>query len=126
MAEEELLADLRVGEAIAGHASDLRFLRRELIARVRSALAHRLAGGQQFALRALGECLRTHRVERRVGRFELLARIEAGILAAMPLAVHQLRAGMVDGNARTPELVDRLPVEVLGSRSVGEKRARAG
>jgi len=126
MAEEELLPDLRVGEAIAGQASDLRFLRRELIARVRGALAHRLAGGQQFALRALGECLRTHRVEGRVGRFELLARIDAAMLTAKPLTVDQLRASVVDDNPRTPELVDRVLVEVLGFRSVGEKRARAG
>ena len=104
----------------------LRLLRRELIARVRGALAYRLAGGQQFTLRALGECLRTHRVERRIGRFELLARIDAAMLTAKPLTVDQLRASVVDDNARTPELVDRLLVEVLGFRSVGEKRARAG
>jgi hypothetical protein len=126
MAEEELLANLWVGEAVAGQASDLCFLRRELIACIRGALAHRLAGGQQFALCALGERLRTHCVERRVGRFELLARIDAAMLTAKPLTVDQLRASVVDDNARTPELVDRLPVEVLRFRSFGEKRARAG
>ena len=36
------------------------------------------------------------------------------------------RAGVVDDDARTPKLVDRLPVEVLGVLSIGEQRARAG
>ena len=126
MAEEELLADLRVREAIVSQASDLRFLRRERLVGIGGALAHRLASGQQFALRALGECIRTHRVERGVGRFKLLARIDAATLTAKPLAVDQLRSGVVDGDARTPKLLDRLPVEVLGFLSIGEQRTRAG
>jgi len=48
MAEEELLADLRVREAIVSQASDLRFLRRERLVGVGGALARRFASGQQF------------------------------------------------------------------------------
>ena len=58
VAEEQLLADLGVGEAFVSNAGDLRFLRREGIIRVGGALAHRVAGGEQFALCALGECVR--------------------------------------------------------------------
>ena len=125
VAEEQLLADLGVGEAFVSQAGDLRFLRCEGIIRVGGALAHRLAGGQQFALRALGECMRTHLVERRIGSFELAARIDAAMFAAKPLAVDELRAGVVDDDVGTPKLLDRFPVEVLGFFSIGEQRARA-
>ena len=59
------------------------------------ALAHLLAGGQQLAAGALGERLRAHRGEHLVGRAQLLARVDAAVLAAQPLAVEQVGAGEV-------------------------------
>jgi hypothetical protein len=56
-ADDEPRADLRVGVPAAGQPRDLRLLRGQLVERLRAAPAHRLAGGQQLALRALGEGL---------------------------------------------------------------------
>ena len=66
------------------------------VARVRAARAHRRHG--------------TDLVERRVGRFELAARINTTIFTTKPLAVDELRAGVVDDDARTPKPFDRFPV----------------
>ena len=48
-ADEQLGADLRVREPVAGEPGDLRLLGGELVARLDGALAHGLAGGQQLA-----------------------------------------------------------------------------
>ena len=60
-------------------------------------------------------------------RFELLASVDAAVLAAQPLAVEEVRAGQrlrsADVDPRQP--FDRLPVEPLGRGSLGEHRPRA-
>ena len=92
------MADLGVGEAFVGQVCDLRFLWCERLAGVGGALAHCLAGSQQFALRALGEGVRSHRFEGGESRFELNSRIDTAMFTTKPLAVDELRAGMVDGD----------------------------
>ena len=83
----------------ARQARDLRLLGGEHVARLRAASAHRLAGGQQLAPGALGERLGPDLAEHLVGGAQLLARVDAPVLAAQPLAVHQVRAGEVHDDA---------------------------
>src|SRR6202023_1969399 len=52
--QEQLRADLRIRQAIAGQPGDLLLLRRELVARLDTALSRLLAAGQQVALGAPG------------------------------------------------------------------------
>ena len=46
--EVEPLPDLTVGQPLGGHLHDLKFLRGELLQRVRRFLLARLAGGPEF------------------------------------------------------------------------------
>src|SRR5262245_9767094 len=64
VAEVELRGDLGVGQPLGGEASDLRLLRREVVAGLDRALADGLPGRQQLAAGALGERMRAHRLER--------------------------------------------------------------
>ena len=68
-------ADLGVRQSVAGEPGDLRLLRREHVARLDRALAHRLAGGQELAAGALGERLGADAAEHLVGGAQLLARV---------------------------------------------------
>src|SRR5215475_9510267 len=56
-ADEELRADLRIRQAVAGEPGDLLLLRRELLVRAGDALARLLARSQQLAVGSLGERL---------------------------------------------------------------------
>jgi hypothetical protein len=56
-AEEKLGADLRIRTPVTGEPGDLCLLRSELIPCLDGLLAHRLAGGLQFAASAFGEAL---------------------------------------------------------------------
>src|SRR5580698_10668094 len=67
-ADEQLRADLRVRQAVAGQPGDLLLLRRELVARVGASLAHLLARGEQLAAGALGERLHPDRGEQAMRR----------------------------------------------------------
>ena len=126
VAEEQLLADLGVGEPVKGQPGYLRFLRREGITGVFGALADGFARGQEFALRPVGGRMGTHRIERRVGRFQLGTRIDTAVFTSKPLAVDELRARVVDDDARPSKLLDRLQIQLLGTRSMCEQRTRAG
>ena len=79
-----------------GQPGDLRLLGGEVVARLGGAPAHRLAGRGQLAAGALGERLRADAAEHLVRAAELLARVDAPVLAAQPLAVEQVRAREVD------------------------------
>ena len=89
-ADEEPRADLRVRESVACQLGDLRLLRAS--AR-RACLGVRardgLAGGEQLAAGALRERRGTHGGEHLVGGAQLLAGIDAALLAAQPLAVER-------------------------------------
>ena len=119
-------ADLGVGEAVAGEPGDVRLLGCELAARVVGALPRRLARGQELVTGALGERLGPDVGERVVGGSELLARVDAAVLATQPFAVEEPGAGEVDHATAGREPLDGLAVEGLRSRSLAEQRARAG
>jgi hypothetical protein len=70
----------------------------------------------------LGERLGPEASEHAVGGPQLLARIDAALLAAQPLAVHEAGAGEVDRDATATEAVDRLPVERVGLRTGPQQR----
>jgi hypothetical protein len=73
LADEQPLADLRVGEAVADEPRDLSFLTGERIPCLDTAFADPLAGGQQFALGARGEALDARACRRSSETFILLA-----------------------------------------------------
>ena len=122
-ADEQLRADLRVREPVAGQPGDLCLLRRQLVARVVRPLAHGLAGGQQLATGALGEPLRPDAAEHLVGGAQLLAGVDAPVLAAQPFAVQEPGAGEVDHAAAAGEPLDRLAVERLRVVVLAQQRA---
>lgn len=82
-ADEQFGADFRVRSARESESRDVFLLRCELIQRVDSALADRLAGREQLASR--GESIRANRVEHFVSRMQLLARFDSAALATQPL-----------------------------------------
>src|SRR5919201_4075468 len=90
-ADEELGADVGIGKAVAGEPGDLCLLRGECIARVLRALACGFAGGLELATGALGEALCAHAAEQLMGGSELLARVDAPVLATQPFAVYEPR-----------------------------------
>jgi len=118
VAEEQLLADLGVGEPVKGQPGYLRFLRREGITGVFGALADGFARGQEFALRPVGGRMGTHRIERRVGRFQLGTRSDTAVFTSKPLAVDELRARggrrreTVQAARSPPDTAPRHPVHV--------------
>src|SRR3954465_5872796 len=98
-ADEELGADLGVGAAVDREPGDLLLLRRQLVERLRRALADALARREQLATGALGERLCPHATERVVRRTQLRPRVHTAALATKPLAVQQLGAGVVHDDA---------------------------
>ena len=58
-----------------------------------------------------------------VGEAELLARVQAPILAAQPFAVQQVGAGEMDGDPAAGEPLDGLAVEGFGGRAVAQQGA---
>jgi hypothetical protein len=87
--DEQLGADLGVGEAVTGQMGDLGLLGGEDLAGVQGVLADGLAGGRELAPGALGERLGTDAAERVVGVAKLLPRVHAPVLPTQPFAVHQ-------------------------------------
>jgi len=75
--------------------------------------AHCLAGGRKLALSALGERSRAHSAEHLVGSAQLLARVDAAVLATQPLAVQQAAARELERRAAARETLDRFAVERL-------------
>jgi hypothetical protein len=95
-ADEQLCADLRVGEAVAGQPSDVCLLGCEQPALVVGAPPRRLTRRCELVTGALGEPLGPDTAELFVGSAELLARIDAPVLATQPFAVQEPGAGEVD------------------------------
>ena len=92
-ADEQLCADLGVGEAVLGESGDLCLLGCEHAARLVGALARALARGPEFASGALGKCLGSDAAEHFVRCSQLLTRVHAPVLTAEPFAVEEVRAG---------------------------------
>ena len=82
-----------------------------------------LARGQELVAGALGEPLGPDAAEHLVGGSELLARVDAAVLATQPFAVQEPGAGEVDHATAAPEPLDRLAVEGLRVSRVAEQRA---
>src|SRR5450755_2515588 len=123
--EEQLGPDLRVRLPAGSQARDLHLLRGQLVERLDRALTHCLAGGQQLAAGALGERLHAHVREHRVSGSQLLAGVDATVLAPQPFAIQEVRAGQRRAGSDVRQPFDRLPVEPLGGFSFGQHRRRA-
>jgi hypothetical protein len=123
-ADEQPGADLRVRQPIARQPGDLHLLRGELIARLDSALARRLAGGLQLVPGPLGEGLHAHQAVQLMSDAQLLAGVQAPTLAAQPFTVERMGAGERHTNAGAAEPLDRLEVEVFGRLAVAQQCSR--
>jgi hypothetical protein len=60
-----------------------------------------------------------------VGDTQLLARINAAVLAAQPLPVEQVRPGELRTQPRTAQPIDRFAVQAVGGRAVAQQRPGA-
>src|SRR5262249_19154781 len=112
-ADEQLCADLRVGQTLFGEPSDVCFLGREHGAGVVGPLTRSLTGGQELVAGALGEPLGPDAAEHLVGGSELLTCVDAPVFATQPFAVQEPGAGKVHDTTATREPLDRLAVERL-------------
>src|SRR5918999_5351977 len=124
--DEQPLADLGVGQAVAGEPGDLGLLGGEVLARLDGALTGALAGRRELALGTRGEGLDTHPDEHLVGGAQLFARVEAPALAAQPLAEEQMGTRELYAHARALKPLDRLPIEAVGGLAVAQQRSRTG
>src|SRR6185503_10869985 len=104
--EEQLRADLRVRQSFASEPCDLSLLWSQFVAGLGDALAHSLAGGQQFTSGTVRERLHADRLEQLVRRSQLCARVDAAILATQPLPVEQMCPSEVGPESRAPQAVD--------------------
>lgn len=112
-AEEQLGADLGVGEPLAGQMRDLDLLRGERRRGGTVVPGHRLAGGPQLADGAFGERTRTEPREQRVCLAQLLPGVGAAALPPQPFPVQQVRPGGLHRHPAAAEPFDRLPVQLL-------------
>src|ERR1035438_530578 len=108
--EEQLGPDLRVRLPAGSQARDLHLLRGQLVERLDRALTHCLAGGQQLAAGALGGTLPAHAREHRVSDSQLLASVDATVLAPQPFAVQEVRAGQRRAGFDVRQTFDRLQI----------------
>ena len=122
-ADEQLCADLGVGQTISGQPGDVRLLGCEHAARVVAARARRLTRGHELVTGALGKSLGADAAEHLVGGSELLTRLDPAALATQPFAVQEPRAGEVDHATAAAESLHRLAVERLRIARVAEQRA---
>src|SRR5918995_311602 len=125
-ADEELGADVGVGEPVAGESGDLSLLRCEVVPRFHAALPRGLTGGLELATSALGEGLHAHLGQHLVGDPQLLARVTAPALATKPFAVDEVGAREKRPDPAAPEPLDRPAVELVGALVLGEHCPRAG
>src|SRR5918997_5207931 len=112
--DEQLRADLRVGQAVTGEARDLGFLCREVIAGLDIALTHGRACGQQFPAGALRETLDAHRAEYLVCDVQFAARVHTAVRPSKPLSVQQVRAGKLGADPCSAQMVDGIAESALG------------
>ena len=110
-AEEQLGADLRVRQAVAGEPGDLLLLRRELVARLGGCAC---APSRPWRPARAGRARRTppcpSSTNMSWAAAQLLARVDAAVLAAQPLAVEQVRAGELRAQRRATQALDRFAV----------------
>src|SRR5271168_5442575 len=121
-AHEQLGSDFRVGQAVAGKPGDLGLPGGELGVRIGGAFAYPLAGGAQLARGSFSEPVGSYRCEHPVCGAQLLARVDAAVLASQPFTVEQVGAGERPADAGAAEPVDRLAVEAIGNLAVAQQR----
>ena len=91
-ADEQLFANLVVGQAFLGKPGDLEFLRGQVVAGVDRTFASGFAGRHQLAAGPVGEPVGSHRGEHLLGYAQLGPCVDAPVLAPQPLAVDQMPA----------------------------------
>src|SRR6266516_1534240 len=96
-AQEQLRADLPVGQPSRGAVGDLALLRGELLEGARVTLAGALPAGPQLGAGTLGPGGRRQPVEDLQGGPQVRAGVAAAPAAAQPLAVAQLGTGELEG-----------------------------
>src|SRR5262249_55099446 len=121
-ADEELRADVGVGETIPGELGDLRLLGREHATRLVGTGPGSLPRCLELPPGALGERLGPGMAEHLVCGSKFVAGVDAPVLAAQPLAVDQVCAREMDGDPRAPESFYCLAVQELGSLAVAQQR----
>jgi hypothetical protein len=121
-ADEQLRADLGIGEAIPSKSGYLCLLGREDVARFVGAPARGLSGGKELVAGSLRKRPGPEAAERLVRGSKLLARFEAPVLTSKPLAVHEPRSGQMNRDSAAVESLDRLAVEGFGGFPVAQKR----
>ena len=115
--------DLR---AVPGKPRDECFLGREVVRGLDGALAYLFARGHQLAASALGERRHADRGEHVVCGPQVMARVDAPVLATQPLAVQQVGAGQIWAELGAAEPVDRLLIQTLGGLAFAQQRPAAG
>jgi hypothetical protein len=99
-------ADLGIRQPVAGQSGILGLLCREDLTHPGCASAYRLARGHELTTGALGERLGAETVKHLVRGPQLLARVEAPVLATQPFAVHQVGTSEVNGDPAASEAID--------------------
>src|SRR5215208_3039407 len=112
-ADEQLCADLRVRQTVAGEARNVRFLFGQVVACLLAACTHCHSRGSQLLSGALLEPLHRHRAEHLVCGAQLAARIDSAVRSSKPLAVEQVRAGKLAADASVAEMRDGLAEQGL-------------
>lgn len=72
---------------------------------------------------ALGERFGPALAEHLVASTQVLAGVHTSVLTTQPLAVQQVRAGQMDGDAAARKMVDRRAVAGLGGGAVAQQSA---
>ena len=102
---------LGVRAAFGCELRDLALVTREVVARLDGPLARGGPGGQQLALRALGETVEAQLGQHPVRDAQVFACVDPPALAAQPLPVEQVRSRQRHREAGAFESGDRLAVE---------------
>ena len=124
-------ATARIAEADRGHlalhqpvARDLRFLWSELVSRIHGSFAGTLTCRLQLEPCALGERLHSTVCEEFVSGSQLLASVQAPVLAPQPFAVEEMRARELGRKTRAAQSFDRFAVRRFSRVAVCQQRSR--
>src|SRR4051812_22702413 len=112
--------------SVPREARDLRFLRSELVDRMRGPLACALTRRLELDPRALAKRIHPKAGEHLVSDPQLVTGVEAPMPASEPLAVEQMRARELRPKPRAAKSLDRLAVQRLGRVAVCQQRPRTG
>src|SRR4030088_1323101 len=120
-AEEELRADLRVRQAVAGEPRDLPLLCGQVVTRLDRALADPLARRREFPGCTVAEGFHAERSELIVSRPEVLACLDPALLAPQPFAEEQMSPGELGTPPGPCQSLDRLAIQALGTLTLAQE-----